>query len=361
MQNKATHVNFYVCAGACPAALSPASNTSRAVPDAGGVTDHTNDQCSPPFSPSICIPGGTVVNQNFKFWIIDWQPTPTCLTDCTNSDSDYIHEVEDLAYAAEGATSDPSSFPDTLAKTLLQYGFPTLSLNTIKAISFREDTTPFPTVNGVPKGTQQNPLQRSDIENELTRFIQQNNLPLSSTFGSTAITNIYIVLTGANVESCGQFTPNLCSFPTALQQTYYCGYHDFLWTEGPPITPFVNYETIVYIYLPDPKRGPNPPGVVNCGTPTSPVLPVSPFSSVFSAVTDTESHEIAETVTDPVLNAWFNSTSVTFQEIGDLCGQTYGTIAPDGSDYRVPFAYELESFIVQQEWSNSANACSLGS
>jgi hypothetical protein len=45
------------------------------------------------------------------------------------------------------------------------------------------------------------------------------------------------------------------------------------------------------------------------------------------AVTDVASHEITEAITDPFLNAWFDSSA---NEIGDLCAYNYGTNTWDG-------------------------------
>jgi hypothetical protein len=62
----------------------------------------------------------------------------------------------------------------------------------------------------------------------------------------------------------------------------------------------------------------------------------------------TLSHELSETLTDPHLDAWFNSSG---EEIGDICRETYGShvMNPNAIDYTI-----------QEEWMNSLGACAFG-
>jgi hypothetical protein len=142
-----------------------------------------------------------------------------------------------------------------------------------------------------------------------------------------------------------------CSFPIQGNRLFYCGYHSWTWDYN-----VVNSQSVaqplVYAYPPDPSRGQT--GLVNCGTPTAAVdqCPIE------SEVTDTEAHELSETLTDPFIHAWYDPSG---NEIGDKCGQTYGAISPDGSDFRLNFAWAYVPFIIQLEWSNSAQGCSLTS
>lgn len=61
---------------------------------------------------------------------------------------------------------------------------------------------------------------------------------------------------------------------------------------------------------------------------------------IFDSLTKVSSHELCEAITDPALNAWFDSN--TGDEIGDICNGSVAT---------------LGGFVVQGEWSNSQNAC----
>jgi hypothetical protein len=64
-------------------------------------------------------------------------------------------------------------------------------------------------------------------------------------------------------------------------------------------------------------------------------------SGVFDSLTKVSSHELCEAITDPALNAWFDSGSGG-DEIGDICN---GSVT------------SLGGFVIQSEWSNSKNAC----
>ena len=69
-------------------------------------------------------------------------------------------------------------------------------------------------------------------------------------------------------------------------------------------------------------------------------------SGPLDGVSIVEGHELAETITDPLLNAWFDSGG---GEIGDKCAWTnLSTITTSAG-----------AFAVQPLWSNSANGCSL--
>ncbi len=73
------------------------------------------------------------------------------------------------------------------------------------------------------------------------------------------------------------------------------------------------------------------------------------------------SHEHAESVTDPEINAWLNTR--TGAEVGDLCrtfdetteyGSPLGT-APDGARYNQ--LIDGDRYWYQQEWSNEIDGC----
>jgi hypothetical protein len=59
------------------------------------------------------------------------------------------------------------------------------------------------------------------------------------------------------------------------------------------------------------------------------------------AVAHVASHEIYETITDPQLNAWFDSSGA---EIGDKCAWYFGST-------------KVGAYSVQTEWSNAKSGC----
>jgi hypothetical protein len=70
------------------------------------------------------------------------------------------------------------------------------------------------------------------------------------------------------------------------------------------------------------------------------------------AVTDVASHEITEAITDPFLNAWFDSSA---NEIGDLCAYNYGTNTWDGG--LANEQWNGNFYEVQQQFDNHAGGC----
>ena len=78
-----------------------------------------------------------------------------------------------------------------------------------------------------------------------------------------------------------------------------------------------------------------------------------PNNSTADAAINVSAHEILETVTDPIGNAWYFSN--TAGEIGDLCGWTFGARGVNGANVTL----NGHAYVVQQEWSNAVSGCDL--
>ena len=70
----------------------------------------------------------------------------------------------------------------------------------------------------------------------------------------------------------------------------------------------------------------------------------SPNGLLIDSTASTLSHEWFETITDPDLNAWWNSN--TGEEIGDLCAGSDGVVSVNGHNYNL-----------QREYSNKYHGC----
>jgi hypothetical protein len=64
------------------------------------------------------------------------------------------------------------------------------------------------------------------------------------------------------------------------------------------------------------------------------------------------SHEISESITDPLLDAWFTAQG---NEIGDLCNFDYGTNTWDEGAANQNWSGHF--FELQQEFDNHVSAC----
>jgi hypothetical protein len=166
-----------------------------------------------------------------------------------------------------------------------------------------------------PSGT----LQDADVQNEVTKAIAANGWP-------TGIGDEYFVYLAKGENEC---MSGSCSFST------FCAYHGNF-TSGS--------STILYAAMP--YAGTD---LAGCGIQTGAGTPNG-------ADTDAEisiaSHELMETVTDPMLNAWYDATG---SEIGDKCAYTYGPTSANGSDIVI----NSHSYIVQEEFSNSGLSCDI--
>lgn len=162
-----------------------------------------------------------------------------------------------------------------------------------------------------------NPIFDSDIQNEVTSAQKAKGWTSSTN-------NIFFVFTARNENECFDTTQSQCTFTT------FCGYHNFF-----------NTNTI-YAYIP--YTGTN---LAACGAPRTPNNDIDADSSI-----NVSSHELAEAVTDPLLNAWFDASG---NEIGDKCNFNFDTTnSANGDTILNGHPYEI-----QKEWDNAKRACEL--
>lgn len=162
-------------------------------------------------------------------------------------------------------------------------------------------------------------LQDSDVQNEVSKAIKANGWP-------TGIGDEYFVYLAKGENEC---LNGSCSFST------FCAYHGEFASGS---------STVLYAAMP--YAGTNLSG---CGIQSGAGTPNG-------ADTDAEisiaSHELMETVTDPMLNAWFDASGA---EIGDKCAYTYGPTGSNGADLTV----NGHPYIVQEEFDNASLGCSI--
>jgi hypothetical protein len=169
------------------------------------------------------------------------------------------------------------------------------------------------------KGTAANALQDSDIQNEVTRAIGQNNWNVNANTEFFVITGVF-KNSGTGVVECNG--SNGCTAPGG-----FCAYHSNFGFNG---------GTALYAYLSDAN--------FNTGG-CDENLSSAPNGQIDS---DREvalmSHEFFETITDPLGKAWWDSSSGN--EIGDNCNLKSSIVAMNGNNYAV-----------QQQWSNDSSSC----
>ncbi|PYS23620.1 MAG: hypothetical protein DMF72_08705 [Acidobacteria bacterium] len=138
---------------------------------------------------------------------------------------------------------------------------------------------------------------------------------------------VYFVLTSADVTASSGFC------------TQYCGWH----THGT-----INGFDIKYAFIGNPDRCPTA-----CEAQTTGPNGNAGADGMASII----SHELEEAVTDPDLNAWYDTRG---QENADKCAWTFGTTypGPNGSSYNVTLG--TRNYLIQRNWVNAAGGyCSM--
>jgi hypothetical protein len=129
------------------------------------------------------------------------------------------------------------------------------------------------------------------------------------------IANHTVPATTANTLYFIYLPPNVVSLSFGSSSCVaggFCGYHDHIGN--------IYYAVIPYV---------NCPGCVFAG-------------QFLDTLTEVSSHELAEAITDPELNAWWDPVTGPGDEIGDICNRQ---------------TTRLGDFVVQTEWSNTQGAC----
>ncbi len=176
------------------------------------------------------------------------------------------------------------------------------------------------TTNNYSRGSN---LNDNDIWLIVTKALSTGSLPIDSN-------GVYFVLTSGDVHLSG-FGTSFCGWHT--QQTY-------------------SNTNIQYSFV----GNPDPNGLSSCSGGHN--QSVSPNANPGAdAMASTIAHELDEAVTDPGLNAWYDSTG---DEVADKCAWTFGTTytAINGSIANMRLGGR--DYLIQQNWVNSGGGyCAL--
>ncbi len=190
------------------------------------------------------------------------------------------------------------------------------------------DTDPYP-ANGCSAA----PVCFTDaqLRTEITEYVEAHKLP-------TDLQHEYFLLTPPGIESCFEAAGRSCSDGAA--HPAYCAYHGYI-PVGKAVIVYANDPYVDEMNCDFGEEHPN-------GNPSD------------ATIGGGLAHEHSESVTDPELNAWYDSKG---REVADKCrtfkeateyGEPLGK-APDGSNYNQVINGDL--YWYQQEWSNEAAGC----
>lgn len=250
--------------------------------------------------------GGPVMHTN-KTYAIYWLPAGyTMGATYSTKINQYFMDVA----AASGLTTN-------VYASVTQYYGPTHVniVNTSTFGGFYIDPYPFPAdgcalYSGVKKC-----LSDAQLRAEINRVITLKGWVKNSS-------TMFFIFTPYNVGSC---------FGSSCAFTAFCAYHSYAGALIYANQPFANRKGCSITYA------------------TS----TSPNGAAIDSTLNVVSHEHAEAITDPRLNAWWDSG--TGMENGDLCAWTFGTLT--GGSYNQTI--NGHHYILQREWSNSTSSCVL--
>jgi hypothetical protein len=244
--------------------------------------------------PQLTYHGGPVQHDGTTAYAIYWQPTGSYMSPTYRTLIErYFQDVGNTPFL-----NVITQYPDNVGN---------IPNSTIYGGAWT-DTTPYPS----------NPVFDSDLRDSVRRALTANPT------WQTGLTTEFFVFTAKDKNSCDGSD---CSF------TEFCAYHWFFTMNGQTV-----------LYANQPYTGTSLSG---CGVPESPNNDIDADSTI-----NVVSHEHKETMSDPILNAWFD---INGAEGSDKCAWTFGDLLSSNSKANVML--NGNPYMLQQEWSNVHKGC----
>ncbi len=291
--------------------------------------------------------GGPVVHSMAPY-IIYWDPSGTLTSTTKSLIARYFTDV-----------AHDSGLATNVYGVLRQYTDSTGFANyqqTFSSSQVINDSQPYPTTGNctVTSGSFPTCLTDAQLQAEIDRLISANGLPTDGTNSSQLPPNApqYYVVLPPDV--------NECQSGTTCGSNAFCAYHG-AYTNGPNV--------VLYAAMPTLLDSSDPKGCQDDGNTQVQKPNGDQVGDVFIKAL---SHEQSETISDPLLNAWWDTA--TGQEIGDNCNFT-GSFDPGNGTNPNAFLPSLggtasagtlfnqsdnsNPYYVQSEWSNGDIDCEM--
>jgi hypothetical protein len=304
--------------------LNPKSNgrTVHLMPTVQGARALAKARALAPFAggPLVYHAGGSIMPR-VKLYAIFWIPAALQNGGPTGMPVAYQNlQTRLLAdYTANGIDNNNTQYYQIIgaAATFIQNA---AGVNLASGLAgFTVDNAPYPASGCSDAATPGNCITDAQIQAEIHGVIALK--------GWTGGPNkLFLLYTSSGEGSCIDSAGTSCAY------TQYCAYHSFIPTSPPIIyanMPFGNLSVCQVAGTPSPNG-----------------------NAVADAVTDVASHEITEAITDPLLNAWFDSSG---NEIGDICNFNYGANGWDGG--LANQQWNGHFYEVQREFDDHAGGC----
>lgn len=263
-------------------------------------------------TPPLLYHSGGSVMPTAAIYSIFWVPPHLQNGGSTSLSASYESLMTRLAsdYAAHGIDNNNTQYFQIIGTTK------TYVQNVGSNGGFYVDNSSFPASGCTDSATPGNCINDAQIRSEI-----QKVMALQGWTGG--LNHIFLLYTSSGEGSCFDSRSTLCAY------VQYCAYHSFIYASAP----------VIYGNLP---YG-NTSVCQRAGTPSPNAFPAA------DAAMTSSSHEISESITDPLLNAWFTSDG---SEIGDLCAYDYGTNAWNSGNANQ--AWNGHFYELQTEFDNHA-------
>jgi hypothetical protein len=262
-------------------------------------------------SNNLIYNGGPVMHSDANYAIF-WEPSGHSTTSTFKSIvGGYFGNVA----AGSGATNNNYSVATQYYDTTGNIAYSATSGGSLV------DTDAYPRLGCVPNASIGGPcINDSQLQTELAKVIAAHHLP-------TGLGTEYFMYFPSGVTTCTSIASAECS------GTIYCAYHSSFGSGA---------STVLYANMPY-------DGVSGCESGEAPNGDTGADSEL-----NVTSHENIETITDPLGNAWLDSSG---QEIGDKCNFTFGS--PLGGATGAEYNEQIGpgNYYLQEEWSNAVGGC----
>lgn len=279
-------------------------------------TIEKSKELTPPPGTLLYHPGGVVMQPVANTYAIFWLPASGKLQNgsATTLPAHYQTVLKNMLtdYGGHGIDNNNTQYFQTIGTSTKHIQ------NAGKLIKALIDTDEYPASGCSDPATPGNCITDAQLQAEISSFLAAHAL-------TGGITKMYLVFTSSGEGSCFTSTDGICAY------TFYCAYHGFFGS-GP----------IIYANMP----------FGNLSVCQVPGTPTPNGDALADAVASISTHELTEAITDPKLNAWFDSSG---NEIGDLCNFVYGPFTWDSA--MANQSWNNNFYVVQEEFDNHTGAC----
>ncbi len=314
------------------AAIGLLLGASAGAQDASAPTPHTNGQnihifptvsqhmaAPPPPQPLLYHTGGPVMQNGVSLFAIYWIPPTLQSGGATTLTAHYQTIQKNMLsdYPGHGIDNNNTQYYQVIgSKKYIQ------NKGSAAATTF-VDTNAYPASGCSDSVTPGNCITDAQLQAEVQRV-----MTLKGWTGG--LNKMYFVYTSTGEGSCFDSTSSTCAY------TAYCAYHGFFTSGTTPV-----------VYANMPYADPNYCyASLNGQTSPNNDIPADAAANV-------SSHELTEAITDPELNAWFDSGG---NEIGDICAWDFGLVFTwDGGNANQ--MWNGHFYTLQTEYDNNAVAC----